>query len=414
MILLLLIGIGSIGIAAATGLMEQTNSANRAAVSFESRLPKNWKIDKSVEADVRQTAAFSTMLGGSITKLINNFLLIDGAKLQVNTVDCPDSKSADAVEAALIKVHRGSLQVFRNGNQIVEFVGADSRLILDAKNRLFLDVRRQYVVEFDAAPLDACADYMKWNDFFNLCLDLEKDPNNAAVLDKLAAMKMIFTLSDRLGLSEFGNGKTANRYRLSSVSTDDLADEVRTFRCNKLPTKFDLPYVHVTAQIESLTYSSRPSKAKISTQGNLHWPTNDPAIAKLAQEITAACTTDEQRIEAILTWLQPGKNLKYGGEQMGSRYGVQQVLKQRFGRCWDFSDLFITLCRHCGIPCRQVYGWLDKQSGHVWAEIMIKGNIIAYDPTAGLQTTSDYIPFAVSDEGDIPFVYLSSVKIRQQ
>jgi len=68
--------------------------------------------------------------------------------------------------------------------------------------------------------------------------------------------------------------------------------------------------------------------------------------------------------------------------------------------------------RQSGIPCRQVYGWLDKQSGHVWAEVKIKGNIIAYDPTSGLQTTSDDITFAVSDEGNIPFVYLSNITIR--
>lgn len=391
---------------------QQTGATSRNALSFESRLPKNWKIDKSVSVNANQAAAIGNKLGGTISSLSNNFLSVDGARLQINTIECPDSKSADAVEASLVKVHRNSLPVFRKGNQLAEFVGADIRLIADAKNRLFLEESRKFIVEFDAVPIDACSDYMQWNDFFNISLELEKDATNTAAQKKLTAMKSIFTISDRLRLSEFGNGAAANRYRLSPSATGDLADEIRTFRCDKLPSKFEFPFVHVVAQIESRTYASRPSQAKVSTDGNTYWPTKDPAIAKLSREITAGCTSDEQRIEAILKWLQPGKNMKYGGERVGSRYGVQKALKQQFGRCWDFSDLFITLCRQNGIPCRQVYGWLDKQGGHVWAEVKLHGNIIAYDATSGLQTTSDYIPYAVSDDGNIPFAYLSNVAIK--
>ena len=41
-------------------------------------------------------------------------------------------------------------------------------------------------------------------------------------------------------------------------------------------------------------------KLKYPPTATLYWPTKDPAVAKLSQEITAGCSSDEQRIEAIL------------------------------------------------------------------------------------------------------------------
>ncbi|NLX23480.1 MAG: transglutaminase domain-containing protein [Phycisphaerae bacterium] len=38
------------------------------------------------------------------------------------------------------------------------------------------------------------------------------------------------------------------------------------------------------------------------------------------------------------------------------------------------SRLRLTLCRACGVSCRQVAGWLYGASGHVWAEILIGRN----------------------------------------
>ncbi len=74
----------------------------------------------------------------------------------------------------------------------------------------------------------------------------------------------------------------------------------------------------------------------------------------LAKRITSGCKTKEDKVSAILRWLSPGKNIKFGGPMTGSRYGVKKTLAQGFGQCWDFSDCFITLCRGSGVPCRQV------------------------------------------------------------
>jgi len=88
------------------------------------------------------------------------------------------------------------------------------------------------------------------------------------------------------------------------------------------------------------------------------------------------------------------------------------VIKQRFGHCWDYSDLFITLARSAGIPCRQVYGWLYGQSGHVWVEVLTAEGWRAVDPTAGMGCDSRYIPLFASENGSVDCVYTSMPKIK--
>jgi transglutaminase-like putative cysteine protease len=118
-------------------------------------------------------------------------------------------------------------------------------------------------------------------------------------------------------------------------------------------------------------------------------------------------------VKAILEWLIPGKNLRFGGKAAGSRHGVAQVLQQGFGHCWDFSDCCVALCRASGIPCRQVAGWLHGGEGHVWSEVLIQGQgWVQIDPTAGMPCGSDYIPYLVSEDGEMPLVYLSAVRVE--
>jgi transglutaminase-like putative cysteine protease len=89
----------------------------------------------------------------------------------------------------------------------------------------------------------------------------------------------------------------------------------------------------------------------------------------------------------------------------GTRWGVERALAQKWGRCWDFSDVFITLARAAGIPARQVYGWIGP-SGHVWAEVFDGRAWIQVDPTASWTGVSeDYIPLAHCATGRMPFVY---------
>jgi hypothetical protein len=96
-----------------------------------------------------------------------------------------------------------------------------------------------------------------------------------------------------------------------------------------------------------------------------------------------------------------------------SRYGVAKTLAQGYGRCWDFSDVFVTLSRASGVPARQVAGWLYGESGHVWAEVLINGTRWRQvDPTAADACDADYIPWFTTEDGDMPIVYLSMPAIE--
>jgi transglutaminase-like putative cysteine protease len=146
-----------------------------------------------------------------------------------------------------------------------------------------------------------------------------------------------------------------------------------------------------------------------------HWPSTDPEVVALAKQIVGARTDVEDKVAALLDWCAPGKNWRYDGVNPGSRHGVKQVLKQGYGRCWDFSDGFITLCRAANVPCRQVMGWLHGVSGHVWAEVLLEGKgWRQVDPTAGMGCDYRYVPLVTSETGQTPLVYVSAVTVKER
>jgi transglutaminase-like putative cysteine protease len=80
---------------------------------------------------------------------------------------------------------------------------------------------------------------------------------------------------------------------------------------------------------------------------------------------------------------RPGRNIQFGGDVVGWRYGVQQVLQQKFRHCLDFADVFVTCCRAQGTLSRQVAGWPYGESGHEWAEGLFSEGWRQFDPTSG-------------------------------
>ena len=167
----------------------------------------------------------------------------------------------------------------------------------------------------------------------------------------------------------------------------------------------------VTSQADGVTPADPDSAGKCLLATKL-WPVGNAAIQRLATQITENATDARSKVEAIQSWLHSEQGVRFGGDITGSRYGTAQVIKQRFGHCWDFSDVFITLCRASGVPSRQVYGWIYASEGHVWAEVLIDGDWHSVDPTAALSCGSDYVPLATSVDGIMPLIYASIPEIR--
>jgi transglutaminase-like putative cysteine protease len=87
--------------------------------------------------------------------------------------------------------------------------------------------------------------------------------------------------------------------------------------------------------------------------------------------------------------------------------GVQlpaETIRRGSGSCRDFATLFLEACRCRGLAARFVSGYLlsgapsdAAASTHAWAEVYLPGGgWKGFDPTAGLLTTSQYVPVAVS------------------
>jgi len=375
-------------------------------------LPAGWKVERTIVVPDAQLATFSKSLGGQVIRVTNTFLSVSGQQLRVNVVMCQADADATKVFDALLAGKKGNRDlVLRDGRSVIEFLAADIRLIRRAHYELGFKPRRvTYRVTFQAAPIDD-GDPMAWNELYNAFLAGDAGTNRVRELSPK------FRFGNNVLVRSFGQGGEPARFVFTPESKSSslvAGNESTRFTFAALPQKNGVPQVAVNATIVSEAFAFTPSNRTADPEivgPNAFWPSTDPELVALAKQITADKPTREQQVLALLDWLMPGQNIRFGGPVTGSRYGVKKVLEQKFGHCWDFSDSFITLARAAGIPCRQVAGWLHTREGHIWAEVLIDGKgWRAVDPTAGMGCGSDYVPFFAIEDGRMPVVYTSAVK----
>ncbi len=381
-------------------------------------LPPGWAVQKSFVASKKQTDAIGKKLGGEIARLSNTILVVENRKLQVNIFDCPTDADARRIRKAILKMKPNPAYCLRMDRRVIEFVGDDIRLIRKAPYVLgFRPLEVDYRISFDMATVDK-ADYMSFNELSNLFWALNAKPGNRDAKERIEKLSGRFSFGDSVYLRIRGGGTKKNTYVISPRPTRkvELGNSVVQYFFKKQPSRVGVPYISVTATVNSRAFAFAPTGRKSDDKllaASGFWPCRDKEIIALAGKITKNAQTDEEKMNAILAWLLPGKNIKFGGSVEGSRYGVKRTLRQGYGQCWDFSDLFVTLCRASGVPCRQVGGWLYEQCGHIWAEVLIEGKgWLQVDPTAGMGCGSDYIPYLTTEDGEMPIVYLSKPKIE--
>ena len=108
-------------------------------------------------------------------------------------------------------------------------------------------------------------------------------------------------------------------------------------------------------------------------QSSKYWPTTSTLIKKVADE-----TWFEK--DNLREWIQYAYNYVTSKiknrENQDKRLGADYAFFQGIGDCDEFTDLFITIARMRGIPCRRLTGFHIKQKkkicaeGHAWAEIL--------------------------------------------
>lgn len=377
-------------------------------------LPPGWKVLRSFEVSTRQREAIGKKLGGKLAVLSNTLLAAGEERIQVNLMEGATEKDAVVVLERLRAVKGNPELCLRNGKQVVEFVCKDLRLARRAAYVIGLKPQSAaYRVSFDTAPVEG-GDYLALNPLFNAFLDLARHPGDATVKGKIASLekKLAFGRTLRLRAAPSGGAPPSYRFTPAPASRARASGAaVESFTFPRLPKRAGVPCIHVEAQVEVRAFAvlpGPPPDPERCCAATPFWPADDPELTALAKEITGGTGTVKEKVQALLDWMMPGRNIRYGGGVTGSRFGVKKVLAQKAGHCWDFSDLFVTLCRAAGVPARQVAGWLFERTGHVWAEVYVQGEgWQQVDPTAGMACGSDYIPLFTTEDGEMPVLYLS-------
>ncbi|MBL8892334.1 MAG: transglutaminase domain-containing protein [Planctomycetaceae bacterium] len=375
-------------------------------------------VDSSTMVPAAQLPAISNKLGGQIQRLSNSMLRVHGAAIQVNVIAATDEVQAAQIFSSLKKI-KSEPFIVQKGSTVVEYVGQNIDENLAQKTTYELGLKSKpkavtYLIVAELATVEK-ADYMNCNVLFNHFLTLQKG-NDPATDRKIRELSRGFVFGRTLALRNpaLDGSNAKHEFAPKAVDTKVQTPVVQySFRDPVL--KSGVPFVTATLEIPVDGTGRRDAPNDPAALGaNAFWPSDDPEIQKLAQQITKGKTTNQEKADAILLWLAPGRNLKYSG-QTGSRWGTRQVLQQKFGHCWDFSDCFVTLARAAGVPSRQVAGWLFGSSGHVWAEYYQDGHgWQQVDPTGGGQVGCGiyHIPYFTANDGEMLILYGGMPKIE--
>ncbi len=385
-------------------------------------LPAGWRVTQPGELEAAEVRGIAERLGVELSRIRNTAVSINGFAAQVNWLLAPDEDAAKAVEAALVRL-RGADFAARQGREVIEVVGTNvllARTVLAALG-LREGAEATYEVKARIGLVDE-GDDDHANDVFVAFLEREKDPSRAAEIDRRIQETVkgwTFGRTLCLAASDPGWITASWSFEPEPTSRKRVGDqEVVTFE--DPPTELGIPYVDAEARItvRARFEPSRPglpADAKALLAPTPRWPVDADAVRAVVAGTRAKTTAkdDESLVLGLLRHVS--QSIRYDGP-LGSRHGVLAVLDQGFGRCWDKSDVLVTLARAAGVPAREVAGWVPPiGQGHVWTEVRLGDRgWVPVDATATwLGTSEDYVPFFVTDDGAMPILYLAMPTVRR-
>jgi hypothetical protein len=383
------------------------------------KLPPNWTVQKIAEAPKETLIGLSQKLGGELVSAKNYLIDVKGVMLKIGVAECKTEEDAQKIYQYFLSHGKKEEECLLKGIKIFEFQSNSSQLINMARSLWsgeaetsgeMMDTLDQAVwkVKIIAAPLQK-ADYMSIQTLSNLMMSYQENPESAEIKSQIENTKKQFAFSNLIHLRYEVPPWGAPQYSIENAEKTAQENDIVTFSVDEPQYKLGIPYIEIHATIPvklSTFYRPRSEINKTNlTAETPYWPASDTKIKERLGTIIKSEMTSEQKIKAIHSWVR--EHIKYGGERIGTRYGVAQVLQQGFGRCWDLCDVFVTLCRAAKIPARQVMGWIYGKSGHVWVEAYIeeKGWCLLDPTTPSGSVTTDYVPFFISEDGEMPAVY---------
>lgn len=97
----------------------------------------------------------------------------------------------------------------------------------------------------------------------------------------------------------------------------------------------------------------------------------DTKTVELADEICDDCDTDEEKVKAIYEWMIHNFEYDYEYNPVIQYFNVHKTLRTHKGVCYDFANLFASICRSQNIPCYVVDGtkFDDANYHHTWNRV---------------------------------------------
>ncbi|MGI9148018.1 MAG: transglutaminase family protein [Chloroflexota bacterium] len=119
----------------------------------------------------------------------------------------------------------------------------------------------------------------------------------------------------------------------------------------------------------------------------------DQRLHAAALEIADRVSTQHERVELIHDWTATAITYQVG--VTGTQTPAAMALHLGRGVCQDYAHIMLALVRTLGIPGRYVSGHLlGEGPPHAWVEVLVDGEIVAYDPTHHRRPGLNYITVA--------------------
>ena len=377
-------------------------------------MPDGWSIERVIVAPEANLPQFETKLGAKLAEIRNQFLNVRGVHLQVNSITAQSEDDAVRV-AQLLLGGRDPVFVARKGSTVVEFANMGVLAAQACRNAMGLSQEAVSVwqVSFRAACVEKL-DYMEANRVFNLCLAADRDPQDERAQATIDSLIVDWTFGKAIAFRAPGPGFDA-QYSTEPAPTEVIEhDGVILYRFANLPVVHGMPSVYVNATIRVGDrfdpVDGQPGKDVPAPR----WILEDKSATELVHQLASEKKPDRERLGAVLTYVR--QRIADGGSVTGSRYGVTQTFLQGYGHCWDKADALVAMCRAAGLRARETAGWIGAaNTGHVWAEVYLSGEgWMPVDATvAWFGVSSDYIPWFVTDDGEMPVVYLDLPQVRR-
>lgn len=380
--------------------------------------PSGFQVRGSVRVPPDELARFATRLGGRLASLTHHLLAPpQGPDVRVNVVEAKSAPEARAMAARL--GHRPGLagHLLTASRFLVEIVGAtplDQHRLAEALGLLDRTTRR-YRLRLRMALVDG-GDAGAINRAYNLLLDPR--PQDAgwtrALAQELGQVRFGKELTLRRAATAAGG---APRYAFTPEPRSSRQTPVATrYTFEKAPRLHGIPYVDLEAEVWTAGYRALPDRAPDDrlTAPSEAWPTRHGRIQAILDRVVPPGSSPRARLVVLHEWVH--RRIPQGGPQLGARQGTLATLDKRHGRCWERSDVLVTLLRAAGIPTRQVTGWVDGLGGHIWAETYLPGEgWIGVDATAPwIGVAGEYVPLLLTEDGAMSVFHLTVPRIERE